>query len=211
MHVHLPKPVHGWRAFLGEVGIIVLGIVIALSLEAIVASSEHRQSVRHAEEDIRQELQGNDQSLRKMIASEQRAQKGLELLKQFLSGRAARGSAEALPAQFAIPNEFETMDTAAWESTVATEAFSHMPSSEVRSIAKAYAGSRELNAFEQLAVRQWVEMSSYVSDPRTISRDDAKGALRQVSVALTYDMSLIGTARGLLKVNNAAIRAIEDH
>ena len=25
MHVHLPKPIHGWRQFFGEVGIIVLG------------------------------------------------------------------------------------------------------------------------------------------------------------------------------------------
>jgi hypothetical protein len=25
MHVHLPKPLHGWRDFVGEVGIIVVG------------------------------------------------------------------------------------------------------------------------------------------------------------------------------------------
>jgi hypothetical protein len=25
MHFHLPKPLHGWRVFAGEVGIIVLG------------------------------------------------------------------------------------------------------------------------------------------------------------------------------------------
>ena len=30
MHIHLPKPLHGWRAFVGEVGIIVLGVLIAL-------------------------------------------------------------------------------------------------------------------------------------------------------------------------------------
>ena len=33
MHIHLPKPLHGWRAFLGEVGIIVLGVLIALAAE----------------------------------------------------------------------------------------------------------------------------------------------------------------------------------
>ena len=30
MHLHLPKPLHGWRAFVGEVGIIVIGVLIAL-------------------------------------------------------------------------------------------------------------------------------------------------------------------------------------
>ena len=28
MHFHLPKPLHGWRAFAGEVGIIVIGVLI---------------------------------------------------------------------------------------------------------------------------------------------------------------------------------------
>src|SRR5206468_7518840 len=33
MHVHLPKPLHGWRAFVGEVGIIVVGVLIAVGAE----------------------------------------------------------------------------------------------------------------------------------------------------------------------------------
>ena len=36
MHVHLPKPLHGWREFTGEVGIIVLGVLIALGAEQVV-------------------------------------------------------------------------------------------------------------------------------------------------------------------------------
>jgi hypothetical protein len=31
MHVHLPKPLHGWRELPGEVGIIVLGVLRLLS------------------------------------------------------------------------------------------------------------------------------------------------------------------------------------
>ena len=29
MHFHLPRPLHGWREFAGEVAIILLGVVIA--------------------------------------------------------------------------------------------------------------------------------------------------------------------------------------
>src|SRR5213596_1416401 len=36
MHFHLPKPLHGWRAFAGEVGIIVVGVLIALGAEQVV-------------------------------------------------------------------------------------------------------------------------------------------------------------------------------
>jgi hypothetical protein len=46
MHFRLPKPLHGWRAFAGEVGIIVLGVLIALGFGQIVEQWQwHRQVV----------------------------------------------------------------------------------------------------------------------------------------------------------------------
>lgn len=42
MHIHLPKPLHGWRAFIGEVGIIVLGVLIALGAEQLVEALHWR-------------------------------------------------------------------------------------------------------------------------------------------------------------------------
>jgi hypothetical protein len=56
MHVHLPKPLHGWRAFTGEVGIIVLGVLIALSAEQVVQSIHARYLASQALHDIRSEL-----------------------------------------------------------------------------------------------------------------------------------------------------------
>jgi len=56
MHVHLPKPLHGWRAFFGEVGIIVLGVLIALSAEQVVESIHDRYLARQALDHIRSEL-----------------------------------------------------------------------------------------------------------------------------------------------------------
>ncbi|MDQ2764026.1 MAG: hypothetical protein M3Y22_11270 [Pseudomonadota bacterium] len=34
--IHKPKPVHSWREFLSEIGIVVCGIVIALTGEQVV-------------------------------------------------------------------------------------------------------------------------------------------------------------------------------
>src|SRR4051794_32857649 len=33
MRFHLPQPLHGWRALIGEVGIIVVGVLIALAAQ----------------------------------------------------------------------------------------------------------------------------------------------------------------------------------
>src|SRR5947208_1037287 len=56
MHVHLPKPLHGWRAFLGEVGVIVLSILIALALERAVAGIEDRKVAGEARQAIDAEM-----------------------------------------------------------------------------------------------------------------------------------------------------------
>jgi hypothetical protein len=46
MHVHLPKPLHGWREFLGEVGIIVIGVLIALGAQQVVETIHGDAQVR---------------------------------------------------------------------------------------------------------------------------------------------------------------------
>lgn len=60
MHVHLPKPLHGWREFVGEVGIIVLGVLIALSAEQVVEYFHHRTELRDAENAMTSELRDDD-------------------------------------------------------------------------------------------------------------------------------------------------------
>jgi hypothetical protein len=59
MHFHLPKPLHGWREFAGEVGIIVIGVLIALGAEQLVEAAHQRQEGAQAERIIRSEVELN--------------------------------------------------------------------------------------------------------------------------------------------------------
>jgi hypothetical protein len=56
MHIHLPKPLHGWRAFMGEVGIIVIGVLIALGAEQLVEKAHDQQEAAKTERVIRNEI-----------------------------------------------------------------------------------------------------------------------------------------------------------
>ena len=60
MHFHLPKPLHGWREFAGEVGIIVLGVLIALAAGQIVEDIHQRTELRDAEAAMMSELRDDD-------------------------------------------------------------------------------------------------------------------------------------------------------
>ncbi len=56
MHFHLPKPLHGWREFTGEIGIIVLGVLIALGAEQLVEAIQNRADANNAREEINAEV-----------------------------------------------------------------------------------------------------------------------------------------------------------
>jgi hypothetical protein len=56
MEVHLPKPLHGWREFVGEVGIIVLGVLIALGFEQLVDQWRWHREVESTRQAIANEL-----------------------------------------------------------------------------------------------------------------------------------------------------------
>src|SRR5690348_13077120 len=56
MHFHLPTPLHGWREFAGEVGIIVIGVLIALGAEQMVESWQWRGQAAEARTALRAEI-----------------------------------------------------------------------------------------------------------------------------------------------------------
>jgi hypothetical protein len=56
LEIHKPKPLHSWRDFVNEVGVIVIGIVIALSGEQILEAIHWKHKVEGAEQNLRKEL-----------------------------------------------------------------------------------------------------------------------------------------------------------
>ena len=59
LHIHLPRPLHGWRELLGEIGTIVIGILIALALEQALEWLHERHASGDARENIRGEIATN--------------------------------------------------------------------------------------------------------------------------------------------------------
>ena len=56
MHFHLPKPLHCWREFVGEVGIIVIGVLLALGAQQIVEAFNWRREVAGFRDSVREEI-----------------------------------------------------------------------------------------------------------------------------------------------------------
>jgi hypothetical protein len=59
MRFKLPKPLHGWREFVGEVGIIVLGVLIALGAQQVVETIQTQQRIKETRAALDAELSRN--------------------------------------------------------------------------------------------------------------------------------------------------------
>lgn len=56
MHIHPPKPLHGWKEFLNEIFVIVIGVLIALGFEQVVEELHWQHKVHEGEERLKEEL-----------------------------------------------------------------------------------------------------------------------------------------------------------
>jgi hypothetical protein len=89
MHFRLPKPLHGWREFAGEVGIIVMGVLIALGAEQLVEAANWRSQVRDFREAVDHELGRNLGIYARVIEQRPCADRRLAELERFLADSAA--------------------------------------------------------------------------------------------------------------------------
>jgi hypothetical protein len=64
MDIHKPKPIHGWRELFKEIGIIVIGVSIALSAEQGVERWRQHQQYREARQAMIDELSANLTNIR---------------------------------------------------------------------------------------------------------------------------------------------------
>lgn len=124
MHVHLPKPLHGWRAFVGEVGIIVLGVLIALSAEQLVDALHWRGEVTGARHSLNAQLSDSKFNALERVKLNRCLAEELDRTRQLIT------TVDHPPAIYVwgAPDRLWTLS--AWDSAVASGALEHMGRSE---------------------------------------------------------------------------------
>ena len=204
MDIHKPKAAHSLREFVIEIATITVGILIALSLEALVQAHHDHEMVEHARADLRKELTANRTALASTIAQQKMALVALDSFVRY--GRARlKGKREPFPPNFSFGIDLIPMNTAAWESTSASQALAHMPYEEAHRLAKAYAGSRSYDVYQVEAATHLYELASLPEDLDTLSGDDLKSAVHEVALNRAHEASLLRSGEGLLKIYDEAL------
>src|SRR4051812_38002685 len=125
MQFHLPKPLRGWRAFVGEVGVIVLGVLIALGAQQLAANRDWRQKVEAAVADMNNELgSGDGPEAYERLALHDCVATHLARLRASIE-QGNRSESRKLIDRFWLPNR--TWDSLARDAANTADVAGHMP------------------------------------------------------------------------------------
>jgi hypothetical protein len=136
MHFRLPKPLHGWRALAGEIGIIVVGVLIALGAQQLAEDWHDRAELRDAEAAMTSELRDDDlpQAYTRAAIYQCYADQLDAIEKAIASGDRTKVLALAR----AYAPVVRTWDDEAWQAALASQVLAHSGSKRMLDWATPY-------------------------------------------------------------------------
>ena len=158
MHFHLPKPLHGWRAFAGEVGIIVIGVLIALGAEQIVEVAHWRGEVTTFQQSLDSEVALDLGTYEYRMKENGCVERRLDELQAWLQSWRA-GRPFKLSGPIGIPASLNT-NTSVWGSR-SSEIVSHMPPGAMFAYADLYDefSNNETHRFDERSA--WLDLAEF--------------------------------------------------
>lgn len=188
------RPRKGWRPFLGEVGVIILGVLIALGLGAIATEIGWKVETRAARKAIGLELgEAVGQGLERV-----RIYDCVERRLDQLSGIIEKGSATGrLPplGDIGLP-AFHTWNHGSWDSIVSAQTASHFNREELAAYVAAYEYIAGLGDTASQEFDAWTRLYSLVGPGRPLSSTEAADLRLQISETRVQNRRM--ARRGLL-------------
>jgi hypothetical protein len=167
MRFHVSRALQGWRGFLKEYAIVVLGVLTALALDQAVASAHDRRLGKQAREAIHGELQ--DDLDRVAYRAEQSAcnERRLNEIQALLS---SWHSDDAFPAGLKVgfPGTVGLSDQR-WQANLASGRFSEETPGEQADQAGLYTLIHVIDMIENKEIDQWLRLRTLELGSRSIS------------------------------------------
>ncbi len=156
MHFHLPKPLHGWREFAGEVGIIVVGVLIALGAEQVVENVHWSHAVAIQRQALHEEIRGDLSVASYRLLQEPCITRRLnELMVVFKRHKAAQPL--GLSGSVGSPAVLGAA-AGAWETASHGDTLDHMPLDERLTLGAAFQGFASLSDELQQESHMWDDL-----------------------------------------------------
>jgi hypothetical protein len=144
MRIRPPKPLHGWRAFVGEVGVIVLGVLIALGASQALEAWQWQQQVKLARQSFKDELGAVSQAAYIRLAEQSCISSRLTDIQKKL--REPGASWQPMDTNAVSPTIEAMITTEGWSNALASGTLNHLGYGQSVHLSNAYAAARQFAA-----------------------------------------------------------------
>jgi hypothetical protein len=176
MHFHLPKPLHGWREFAGEVGIIVIGVLIALGAEQLIERLQWRDKVHETTIQLDAELHRDAVSAYDWLVVAPCIDGQLQAIDAALASARQTHRLRPTPA-FTPPLEIFTEDT--WLNARALQVADHLSPKQVQEYSSLFFLPRDLGGSVVELHKEGAELRSLSPGYAPISPEEVSAYQRQ--------------------------------
>lgn len=184
MHFHLPKPLHGWRALIGEVGIIVLGVLIALGFGQLAQTLHDRTTADEARDAVRAEVRENLWWLERREAHESCVEHILGALGDVLT-RMRNGQSTPLVVAVDLPSHSK-ITSLRWDANAQAGRASLFSGDEQRLLANVYYSTGEFWSSQSEEEALWAKMG-FIVGLRHFTETDVHDLAMLLSEARYWD------------------------
>jgi hypothetical protein len=170
MDIHKPKPVHGWREFISEIGIIVVGVLIAMALEQAVEWAHWRHEVSQGREHLREEIGFDEHTYIHRVDVAACVKGNLADLKRVIGDLQAGKHVDPV-GEFKSP-ENGPVRHEIWSSLNAAQVLVHFPKNELKTYSQFYQYIQDDEYFMDRESRAWRQLHLLEGDPNSLSHQD---------------------------------------
>ena len=206
MHFHLPKPLHGWREFAGEVGIIVIGVLLALGAEQILENIHWHHQLAVEGRALNSEVVSNLDAVQTRMVLEPCIRRRLEELGQVLNGHPEKAPRLIGSVGIPIPSEGSK---GAWNIAVASGTLSHMPLEEQLDYSGAFANYENWDAMRRDERAAWIHLN-VLSRGTALSQADWAGLRQAYAEAVADDTRISHVGPFIFRTANVGQRPDRD-
>lgn len=192
MDIHKPKPVHGWREFIGEIGVIVIGVLIALCGEQAVEWLHWQHSVHRASEALAIELGAARANAVERVRTNACVNNRLDAIARILTSASQTGFLPPVTGIGYPPSRLWSQNV--WLGANSGQTVDHLPTDKRSAYSAYYADILILDAQQSKELNTWAELSSLIGPGGRIDAASIVDYRRLLSQARFYNrfMGLAG-------------------